>query len=131
MKKVSNGFTLLEVVVALTIAAVAFPVLLKAFSEGTKNHALIENRTTAIYLLRLKMAEMEMEGYSSLSSEEGEFAENSRFRWASQVSDTETEGLSQVTVTVLWDERGKERSVQLTTYMSDRSIATDTEQGQG
>lgn len=120
--KNQNGFTLLEVVVALAIAAIALPMLLRAFSDGTKRYSLIENRTTALYLLRLKMAEIEMNGYSALASEEGDFGTDSRFKWASEVVDTEIDGLKEVTVIVTWQERGQEKSIQLSTYMSDRSM---------
>lgn len=117
-----RGFTLLEVVVAITIAAIAFPTLLQAFSNGAKQRSIIENRITAIFLLRLRMAEIESAGYSALASEEGDFGTDSRFKWASEVKDSEIEGLKEVTVTITWQERGKDQSVSLTTYMADRSI---------
>jgi len=122
LHKDQRGFTLLEIVVALTISAIALPVLLQAFSQGTKNYSLIENKATAIYLLKLKMAEIEMEGYPELGADEGDFAADSRFKWASEVTETDTEGLRQLTVTIFWQERGQERTVQLSTYISDRSI---------
>lgn len=120
--KNQKGFTLLEIVVALAIAAIALPMLLRAFSDGTKRYSLIENRTTALYLLRLKMAEIEMNGYSALASEEGDFGTDSRFKWASEVVNTEIDGLKEVTVIISWQERGQEKSIQLSTYMSDRSL---------
>lgn len=122
-----RGFTLLEIVVALTIAAIALPALLRAFSEGTKKHSLIENRTTALYLLKLRMSEIEMLGALDVGSEEGEFGTDSRFGWISEVSETETEGLYEVIVTVHWQERGREESVELTTYIADRSIQQEEE----
>jgi len=122
-----RGFTLLEIVVALTFAAVFLPALLQAFSRGTKNHSLIENRTTALYLLRLRMSEMEMLGNLTVGSEEGEFGTNSRFRWTSEVAETDTEKLYEVAVTVYWQERGEEKSVQLITYIADRSIEQQEE----
>ena len=126
-RKNQRGFTLLEIVVALTIAAVALPVLLKAFSEGTKKQSLIENRTTALYLLRLRMSEIEMMGYLEAGSEEGEFGEGSRFGWISEVAESDIEGLYEVIVTVHWQEMGNEKSVELTTYMADRSIEQEEE----
>lgn len=125
-----RGFTLIETVVALAIAAMALPVLLRAFSEGTKRHSMIENKTTALYLLRLKAAEIEMEGYPEVGSAEGEFGTDSRFTWAYEVMETETEGLRAVTITIYWQERGQEKSVQLDTYMSDRTIEQQANQQQ-
>ncbi len=112
---------------ALTIAAIALPVLLRAFSEGTKKHSLIENRTTALYLLKLRMSEMEMLGDLEVGSQEGEFGTNSRFQWTADIAESDTEGLYEVTVTVIWQERGQEKSVELTTYIADKTIEQEEE----
>jgi len=121
-KKVQGGFSLLEVVVALTIAAIVLPVLIRAFSLGMRNQALIENRTTALYLLKLRMSEIEMLEEHETGTEDGEFGTNSRFKWSSDTSETNTERLYQVSVTVYWQERGREKSVELTTYIADKNI---------
>jgi general secretion pathway protein I len=126
-RKVQGGFSILEVVVALAIAAIVLPVLIRAFSQGTRNQALIENRTTALYLLKLRMSEIEMLGELEAGTEEGEFGTNSRFSWSSDIAESNTEGLYQVAVTVLWQERGKERSVELTTYIADKNIEQEEE----
>ena len=112
---------------ALTFAAMFLPGLLGVFSEGTKNQSLIENKTTAFYLLKLKMSEIEMLGEIEVGSEDGEFGSDSRFQWASDISESDTEGLYEVTVIVNWQERGREESVELTTYLADRNI--EREQG--
>ena len=125
-----RGFTLLEIVVALTIASIALPVLLRAFSEGTKKHSLIENKTTALYLLKLKMSEIEMLGELEVGSEEDEFGSNSRFQWTSDIAESDTEGLYEVTVAVSWQERGQDKSVELTTYLADRNIEQAEQQQQ-
>ena len=126
-KKAQGGFSLLEVVVALSIAAIVLPVLIRAFSLGTRNQALIENRTTALYLLKLRMSEIEMLGELETGTEEGEFGTNSRFSWSSDIAESNTEGLYQVTVTVFWQERGREKSVELSTYIADKSIEQEEE----
>ncbi|MFC1712089.1 type II secretion system minor pseudopilin GspI [Candidatus Poribacteria bacterium] len=130
-KEDQQGFTLLEIVVALTIAAITLPVLLQAFSEGTKNQSLIENKTTALYLLKLKMAEIEMLGEIEAGSEDGDFGSNSRFQWTSDITESDTEGLYEVVVTVNWQERGREETVQLTTLLADRNIEREAELAAG
>jgi general secretion pathway protein I len=130
-RKDQRGFTLLETVVALTIAAITLPVLLQTFSRGTKAHSLVENKTTAFYLLRLKMAEIEMLEVLEPGSEEGEFGTGSRFTWASEVAETDTEGLYEIIVTVIWEERGRERSIELATYIADKTIEQQQQQQQG
>jgi len=117
-----KGFTLLEITVAMAIAAIALPALLQAFSRGTKNHSLIENKTTALYLLKLKMSEIEMLGTPATGTDEGEFGTDSRFKWTSDISESDIEGLYEIVVAVTWQERGREKSVELSTYIADREI---------
>lgn len=133
-----NGFTLIEIVVTLAILSLALPTLLRAFTEAAKGQAIAENRTTALYLLKFRLAAIEAEGYPDIGEEQGEFGEDSRFRWHSEVQDIESEeieGLRLVTVTVTWQERGKERLISTSTYLADRQIPQQQtqagEQGQG
>ena len=129
-----NGFTLIEIVVALAILSLALPTLLRSFTEAAKGQALAENRTTALYLLKFRMAAIEAEGYPDIGEEDGEFGEDSRFRWHSDVQDVESEeieGLRLVTVTVTWQERGEERFISTSTYLADRQIPQEqTQEGQ-
>lgn len=129
-RKDQRGFTLLEIVVALTIAAISLPVILQAFSRGAKAHSLIENKTTAFYLLRLRMAEIEMLGNLEPGSEEGEFGTDSRFTWSSEVAEADTEGLYEIIVIVNWEERGREKSIQMVTYIVDKAIEQQQQQQQ-
>lgn len=126
-----RGFTLIEVVAAITIAALAFPALLKAFSQGVNTYSVIENKTTAYYLLRLKMGQVEMAGYPETGTIDGDFGTDSRFKWSTEVADTDTDGLREVIVIITWEERGQEKSLQLSTYMSDRTIEQQQDQQAG
>lgn len=127
-----SGFTLIEIVVTLAILSLALPTLLRSFTEAAKGQAVAENRTTALYLLKFRLAAIEAEGYPDIGEEEGEFGEDSRFRWYSEVQEVESEeieGLRLVTVTVTWQERGKERLISTSTYLADRQIPQDQTQG--
>lgn len=128
-----NGFTLIEIVVALAILSLALPTLLHSFREAAKGQALAENRTTALYLLKFRMAAIETEGYPDIGEADGEFGEDSRFRWHSTVQDVESEeieGLRLVTVTVTWQERGEERLISTSTYFADRQMPQQAQGGQ-
>jgi general secretion pathway protein I len=125
-----RGFTLIEVVVALAIAAIAFPTLLKAFSAGIKSYSLVESKTTAYYLLRLKMGQVEMTGYPDTGKTDGDFGNDSRYKWATEVTETDTDSLREVTVVITWQERGQDKSLQLSTYMADRTIEQQDQQDQ-
>ena len=120
-----DGFTLVEILVTLTILAAAIPALLQAFTTATRNQALSDNSTTALYLLKFRMAEIEMEGYPDAGQESGEFGENTRYLWRSVVEDIESEeveNIRRVTVTVTWQHKNRERSMSMSTFMADRQM---------
>ena len=119
----NSGFTIVEILVTLTVLSVALPALMYSFRNAAQGQAVSENRTTAINLLRFRMAEIELGGYPDIGDETGEFGENSRFRWHSNVKDAasdEIENLRLITVTLTWQEQGKEESISMNTYMADR-----------
>jgi type II secretion system protein I len=122
----NSGFTLIEIVVTLAILSIGLPVLLQSFSSVANNQKLSEDKTTVLYLLKTRMAEIELQGYPDTGTEEGEFGENSPYRWRSEVHDVESdefeEGLRAVTVTITWLERGKAESTSMAAYIANRQI---------
>ncbi len=128
-----RGFTLIEIVVTLAILGLAMPALLRSFTQAAKGQALSENMTTALYLLKFRMAEIEVQGYPDIGEEDGEFGENSRYRWHSRVQDVdsdEIEGLRLVTATVTWQEQGKEKTISMNTYIADHQMPQTQQGGQ-
>lgn len=120
-----DGFTLVEIIITLAIMAVTLPVLLQVFSSVARNQALMDNRMTALYLLKFQMAEIEMNGFPEVGPNSGEFGENSAFQWQSTVTDMESEvieGLRKVELTISWQHLEKVRSISMFTYMADRQI---------
>ncbi len=127
-----NGFTLIEILITLTILAAALPALLQAFTTATRSQGLSDNSTTALYLLKFRMAEIEMEGYPDVGQETGEFGENTRYLWSSVVEEIESEeveNIRRVTVTVTWQYKSRERSMSMTTFIADRQMP-QAQQGQ-
>ena len=130
--KEKSGFTLIEILVTLTILAAALPALLQAFTSATRSQGLSDNSTTALYLLKFRMAEIEMEGYPGVGQESGEFGENTRYLWRSVVEDIESEeveNIRRVMVTVTWQHKNRERSMSMSTFIADRQMPQD-QQGQ-
>ena len=129
-----NGFTLVEILVTLAILAAVLPALLNAFASAARNQALSDNSTTALYLLKFQMAQIEMEGFPDVGEASGEFGENSRYRWDSVIEDVESEEIENVRriqVTVTWIHKSRERSMSMTTFVADRQKSqTQTQQGQ-
>ena len=126
-----DGFTLVEILVTLAILAAVLPALLQAFASAARNQGLSDNSTTALYLLKFRMAEIEMNGYPDVGEENGEFGENTRYRWRSVVEDIDSEdveNIRRVQVTVLWIHRNRERSMSMSTYIADRQMPQNSDQ---
>ena len=120
-----DGFTLVETLVTLAILAAVLPALLQAFASAARNQGLSDNSTTALYLLKFRMAEIEMNGYPDVGEENGEFGENTRYRWRSiveEIDSEDVENIRRVEVTVTWIHRNRERSMSMSTYMADRQM---------
>ena len=129
-----NGFTLVEILVTLAILAAVLPALLNVFTSAARNQALSDNSTTALYLLKFRMAEIEMSGYPEVGEQSGEFGENSRYSWSSVVADIdseEVENVRRVQVTVAWQHRSRERSMSMTTFVADRQKSQTQQLGGG
>jgi len=118
-----DGFTLVEILVTLAILAAVLPALLNAFASAARNQALSDNSTTALYLLKFQMAQIEMEGFPDVGETSGEFGENSRYHWNAIIEDIESEEIEnvrRVQVTVTWQHKNRERSMSMTTFVADR-----------
>ena len=129
---VENGFTLIEILVTLTILTLTMPAIVRTFGQAQREHALSENKTTALYLLKYQMALIESEGFPEIGSESGEFGEGSRYTWTSEITDVESEeieGLRSINLTVIWQEQGKEKSISVATLMSDRQLPQQNQGG--
>lgn len=122
----NKGFTLIEIVVTLAILSLGLPVLLQSFSNAANNQRKSEDKTTAMYLLKTRMAQIELEGYPEIGQESGDFGENPPYRWRSEVYDVESdnfeEGLRAVNLTITWLGRGKSESTSMTTYIANRQM---------
>jgi len=86
--KSAAGFTLLEVMVAVAIIAIAFVSLLASQSQSISIATISRFETTASMLARMKIAEIESGGFDALSGSEGDFEEKfSQFHWQTEVRD--------------------------------------------
>jgi general secretion pathway protein I len=98
----AQGFTLLEVLVAVAILAIAMVAILKANVQNLD--ALTESResTMASLLAAGKLAEIEAMGPADWAEFEGDFGEDHPdYSWEVETARTESEGLMRVVVTVM------------------------------
>jgi general secretion pathway protein I len=114
-----QGFTLLEVLVALLIFGLAFGVLAQIFQTGFRQSATAEQMTTATLLARSQLARIGVD----LPLEIGEIEEDAGggFRIRTRVEPAELEVAADefvpllVEVTVAWGSLADEAQVALTT----------------
>ena len=106
--KLSNrGFTLLEVMVAVAILAIALVVILKANIQSLEVLTDTREAATVSLLAASKLAEVEAIGLERWNQIQGDFGdEYPDFTWEVDIAPTEVEGLSWVAVTVRAREGG-------------------------
>ena len=121
-KKTSAGFSLLEVLVAFSILALALGVLFQIYAKGTRSARLGEEYAQAIVIAESKLAEFSV--IENLDSAGDRGRENDKYDWEVSIADhvdedvadfTPTWLLKELSVTVTWDSAGKTRSVHLQT----------------
>ncbi|MBI5417555.1 prepilin-type N-terminal cleavage/methylation domain-containing protein [Candidatus Poribacteria bacterium] len=99
MKK-ENGFTLLEVLIAVSILAFVFTGLLQlnAFNLVSLNRS--STLTRLLFLTKQKMSEMEMSNFPELGSKSGELEDYPGYKWTENVSNFGIDGIHKVELTI-------------------------------
>ncbi len=113
----NDGFSLLEVIVALAIMAMGFVTVLQLFSGSIRSVSLSEQYLKGTTLAHSKLGELEVNNYS----------DEKNYRWQLQVSPHTSPlnskenniQLSEVTLNVLWEDAGKARDIELSTLKVD------------
>jgi type II secretion system protein I len=138
----SRGFTLVESVVALAVAAIALVALLRLQVVAMRTADKAQGLTQAVLLAQQKMAEALSSNSLSLGTESGLVAAHGdRFTWQREVADAHPAPpvpadpawttnqpllhptrLRQLTVEVRWQNGPGDKCVRLTTYAAENRI---------
>jgi general secretion pathway protein I len=113
--KKNSGFTLLEVMIAMAIIAIALVAVFGSQSQSLSLANEAKFNTTAALLAQGKMAEIEILKGEDLASNSGDFGEDfPDYRWDLTVSDVAFAGaeevldrLKQISLSVTWGERDR------------------------
>ncbi|MDD5434104.1 MAG: type II secretion system minor pseudopilin GspI [Nitrospira sp.] len=116
----TDGFTLLEVMIALLIIATSFVVLLHSRNQSILAADYARRMTIATLLASEKMGEMEQGGVSSSGDNSGGFEDYPGFSWQSTVSDTAYEHMKEVKVEISWGDGAGRRSIDLVNYVREQ-----------
>jgi len=114
----SNGFTLLEVMVAVAILGFVLVSLLGLANRSEQDVMLAERITTATLLAKRKMTEALTKKPLAVAEDEGEFEEEDfkDYTWKKIISPTPIAKLMEVRVAVLWKEGERQEMVELVSY---------------
>ncbi len=125
-RNIKNGFTLLEVVVALAILGIGLTVIIELFSGGLRLVKTSEEYTKAITYAHMKMEEISLKPPLDEGTEEGKFDEI--YRWQVGVKKwnllpVEKEGgfkppaeLFKVKLSITWKSGSKERTIDIESF---------------
>jgi general secretion pathway protein I len=125
-----NGFSLLEVIVALAIMAIGYITVFNLFSASVKSVGTSDEYMRAVQLANSKLSEMEMMNYEA-DNLSGTFKEEKNFQWSldiepydSPLNDPDKNiNLSKIILKVFWGENEKRRNVELVTLKLDGSTS--------
>lgn len=128
----SQGFTLLEVLVALGILALALPILLGLRNWDLDLHARADELTTATLLAQEKLLETELSKVFPVGETSGDFqgtplgfqslgdtADRApNYRWKRIVSPTPLTLVREVKIQVFWPRGTTDELVEVSTYVT-------------
>ena len=112
----ASGFTLLEVMVALTIVALALFAIMEVQLTARRQWGYAREMSTAALLARAKMAELELILFDDLQPDSGEFEDYPIYSFEVQLNPfMNVERTHEVTVTI----QGPNRRFKLVAVISD------------
>ena len=122
------GFSLIEVLVAFSIAAVSIAIIFNIYAKGTSAAILGEEYAEAIAIAESRLAQLGVT--EQINEAETQGIENDKYQWELEINDhtqqTESDFVSSiilkdVQIEVSWESRGKLRSVILQTLKQEFS----------
>ena len=116
-----KGFTLIEIITAITIMAVGILSILALFPVGFAASRRAADLTTAALYAQEKMEEIKMKGFANADSFNGETETQGIFTRTVLVTNVSgyNGNLKEITVTVDWTERGKTYDEAFKTYIAN------------
>lgn len=123
-----RGFTLLEVMVAVAIVAIALSAVYKLYTQAFNMNQSARFYTSATLLAETKLAELAIQAPRDLGSDAGAFEDDfSGFNWQVTVTEVEAEAftlseqsLRQIDIVITHEQQGE--SFSLRTFRFDNNV---------
>ena len=129
MLRNEKGFTLLEIIAALTILATGILALVYLFSGGLNQAAQAERYLNGVYLAQQKFSQLELDDFKA-EALEGEFENQEAYRWQLEILPYDSAlndenariNIQQVSLRVYWEDEGLEKEVRLVSLKTQGEI---------
>jgi len=115
-----RGFTLIEVLVALVVAVAALALLSQGFTTGARASTTAQYATRAALLAQRVVTDFETGQLPLSSNQSGTFEDEPDFTFDTNSQTGSLTGLTQLTITIRWQERNQDRVYELVRLMTDR-----------
>ncbi len=114
-----GGFTLVEVLVALVVTVAGLTLIAQGFTTGARASSASQNATRAPLIAQQVVTDYETGELALGQSNRKTYDKDTEFTTDARCEAYET-GVTLLTVTVIWVERGQERTYVLTRLMRER-----------
>ena len=120
MPRNEKGFTLLEILVSMTILAGAILALVQMFSGSVNQAAQADRYLKGVYLAQQKFSQLELDDFKS-ETLEGTFENQENYSWQLEVLPHESPlnneeagiKIQKLSLRVFWEDRNQEKEVNL------------------
>ena len=119
--KLLRGYTLLEIMLALSIISIALLTIIHSFSLIARSKAAAINYTKASLLLEAKLHDLKTNGFNQRSRQGVFNSPFERFSWQADSEIIPAGGLRRVLLVISWREGEQDKELQIVTYLRQKS----------
>ncbi|MBI3545466.1 MAG: type II secretion system minor pseudopilin GspI [Gammaproteobacteria bacterium] len=125
-RRFSDGFTLVEVLVALAVLAIALAALMRAMGQSIDVTAALRERNLALWVAQNRLSQHQMQqDWPSVDTIDGETEmAGEKWTWREQVSTTPEPKMRRLEITIRKTGGGKENLATLVGFLANTKTAT-------
>jgi len=119
-----GGFLLMEIMISLSIVAIAIVGVLHSLRSSMDAEGMVEDYSTASVLAQDSLSKLEREAYLPVGKTTGAFTgENSRFSWRQAIKSTKDSALREVVLTIYWKRHDQKEQLALRTLLPTENLS--------